>query len=131
MPKPIKVIRLHPIDDKMVRVFFWRDVNDLQSATSSDDAYGMYQGRKTVIGTYRGKKKVSTKKLGDIHLALDQIGAGYVAHELQHFISHWQSVSGWDDPYGEDWEPLSKLAGDITNEFWVKFYENFEEGNDA
>jgi hypothetical protein len=54
--------------------------------------------------------------LGTIHLSLSCIGAGYVAHELQHALIDWaceNKLTMYDD-----YEDISRMAGKLTADFW-------------
>jgi hypothetical protein len=57
------------------------------------------------------------------------MGAGYFAHELQHFMADYVSETEpldyvFDRPANER---VAFLAGELTNQFWVEFYKKFEE----
>jgi len=44
---------------------------------------------------------------------------------LMHFIYDWWHSE--EREYNDDFnEEIAKLMGDITNQFWVKFYERYE-----
>ena len=84
--------------------------------------------KKDYLGAYvwhNGRKK-TTGLFGEIHLIRDQIGAGYVAHELQHFIYDWMGHYLVCYRNNVTSEKCAKLLGDITNKFWIAFYERYE-----
>jgi len=130
MIRPLKVFRLPAYEAYYVRVFIWKDVETLREAidcyvgATKKDYFGYYAGN-----TIHWKDGVIlTKRIGDIHLHLENMGAGTFAHELQHFISDFVTSMGWsDDLTGEYWEPVSWISGEMTKRFWNLFYENFEQ----
>ncbi len=100
---------------RYIQVFIWKSVRGLRRNTSFQDnnylgAYLYYPNRKARTGLF-----------GEIHLLKRMIGAGYVAHEIQHFLFDWllqfQSISGRHN------EQLAYLAGETTKEFWNSYYE--------
>jgi len=69
---------------------------------------------------YSPRGKVQERTVGEIHL--HEFGAGIFAHELQHFIFHWCELKK-RNANGEDFEErIACLAGDLTVQFWNKFY---------
>lgn len=62
----------------------------------------------------------------EIHLDISMIGAGYVAHEIQHFVQWWIWRNKLD-PMGKDNENICHIVGEITARFWDKFYELYKE----
>jgi hypothetical protein len=119
--------RIHPGKGTWIDCIIWEALNDLREhAASKDledawDAHGCYLGSDWV---FKSNGDLKSRKLGEIHFFLDAIGAGVVAHEIQHFISHWSSVMGWD--VGEKhFEPVALMMGRLTAEFWGAFYDRF------
>ena len=58
---------------------------------------------------------------------MPMMGAGYVAHEIQHFICYWM-VCGELDICGKHWEKIAWVTGEITNKYWTWFYKYFSKG---
>ena len=132
--RPSSIIRLHPTESHVLRVFIWKSHDDMYYALRNirhegEDNYGGYFGVKEtrVFVEDNGSQTILSKNVGDIHLVLNHFGAGVFAHELQHFMMSWIDNAGWHDILGEYWEPIALLSGDITNEFWTKFYEKYQE----
>jgi len=92
------------------------------SGRSEKGVNGYFYAPRTEI---KANGVVKNKVVGEIHLTQKRFGAGVFAHELQHFISWWCNVKDLD-PMEEHWEVVPKLAGDLTNEFWIWFYDNFK-----
>lgn len=135
MKRPLAIINLHPDEKHRVRVFIWGDKEDMYKALHGDifagsvlsdgeDDYGAYFGAPAI--RLNGESgEIISRLVGNIHIPLENVGAGVFAHELQHFIQHWISLSRWDGGADEYWEPIADLAGGMTTEYWVKFYEKF------
>jgi len=69
---------------------------------------------------------VECRQFGEIHLWEKLIGAGYFAHELQHFVNHYSQET---ENYPLDFEANERMAwlvGELTAQFWTKFYKKFE-----
>lgn len=62
----------------------------------------------------------------EIHLDLEIMGSGYVAHEIQHFVQHWIHDNKLK-PFKKDWENVAYIAGDLTKDYWARFYELYKE----
>ena len=129
--RPSSIIRLALAEGHAVRVFIWKSHADMYHAlrdTIAGDYNGYFDGKAIKMFVYDdGGRIIHAKNVGDIHLVLNHFGAGVFAHELQHFIVFWIDIAGWGDMMGKYWEPIAKLAGDMTNEFWTKFYEKYQE----
>ena len=97
-------------------VYIWNGMEGLLNNTrfKNKDYLGAY------VSCWNGKK---TGLFGEIHLIRDEIGGGYVAHELMHFMFDYIL---WL-PGKLDGEKLARLMGDVTNSFWCAFYERYEE----
>ncbi len=108
---------------RVLRVFIWKTVASLRKNT--------YFPKGKQLGAYvhypmRGK----TGLFGEIHLVKAWIGAGYVAHEVQHFMLDWLL---WEMSHGyksrsmtyQEFmnEKMAYLAGDITREIWNEYYK--------
>ena len=74
---------------------------------------------------YEDGDRLITRKVAEIHLTEGYYGVGIVAHEIQHFLSHWQDAMRWDI-IREEWEKMADLAGKLNSEFWVEFYKRYE-----
>lgn len=70
--------------------------------------------------------RVRERKIAEIHMCQRRFGAGIFAHELQHFMTFWYDSKRWKsgDPY---WERAAYLAGNLTKDFWTKYYKAFPE----
>ncbi len=66
------------------------------------------------------------RQWGEIQLWEKLMGAGYFAHELQHFMDDYSGEVETHPLSREADERLAFLAGDLTAQFWTKFYERFE-----
>jgi hypothetical protein len=74
-----------------------------------------------------GELSLDTRKLGELHFHRENIGAGIVAHEIQHFLTAWVVNMEWVKHLLDGkWEPIAKMAGELTREFWNEFYERFD-----
>jgi hypothetical protein len=100
-----------------VLVYIWKSVRGLRRNTSfkGNDYVGAY-----VAYPYR---KQRSGLFGEIHLVKHRIGAGYVAHEIQHFLYDWLQTQKQTDKTNEK---LALLAGEFTREFWMKYYKHVE-----
>jgi len=94
---------------RSVDVYIWKSVKALRKNThfSHNNQVGAY-----VFFPYR---KPRSGLFGEIHLLKRLIGAGYVAHEIQHFLYDWLTEQTHDKGLNER---LALLAGNITKEFW-------------
>jgi hypothetical protein len=101
-------------------VFVWRNVRGLHRNTYfyGGDYLGAY-----VFYPRRKKRGL----FGEVHLVKRMIGAGYVAHELEHFIYDWlidrisRSKTGYVDTVEIMNEPTARLMGDVTRDFWFEW----------
>lgn len=101
-----------PFGSQNVQAFCWRSVRGLKRNTNfSSDYVGAYVA-------YPARRK--TGLFGEIHLVRNRIGAGYVAHEIQHFLYDWLLTQPQNRNTNER---LALLAGNITREFWVRYYK--------
>ncbi len=107
---------------KKLHVFIWKHKKDLRAAASahSDESLSWWN---TAAGAYVGYQ--APKRFGEIHLWQKLIGAGYFAHELQHFMNHYMETESYPLDFEAN-ERMAWLAGDLTMQFWTKFYERFE-----
>jgi hypothetical protein len=107
-------------------VFIWKRLKDLRKAAHGSSVQSAHFW-KNALGAYVGNR--TKKQFGEIHLWLKMTGAGYWAHELQHFIMDY--ASGTESPFyvsdPEANERMAWLAGELTAQFWTEFYKKFEE----
>ncbi len=98
---------------QFLNVYIWKSEKGLYRNTyfKKDDYLGAY-----IPNPYR---KDRSGLFGEVHLIKRMIGAGYVAHELQHFIYDW--VSSKNRPPQN--ETIALLAGEVTSSFWKTFYK--------
>ena len=66
---------------------------------------------------------------GEIHLLREMIGAGYVSHEIQHFINDYTCYLGLN--LFKNNERLAYLVSDAVTAFWNEFYERYEWDNSS
>jgi hypothetical protein len=107
---------------QFVDVFVWKTLDGLYDNTHFRDR-GHYLG--AYIGVPDRKK---SGLFGEIHLWRDQIGAGYVAHEIMHLVFDWMVERDMREfHYGKSLNERSAwLMGDITTQFWNRFYEFYD-----
>lgn len=138
MANPVAKWNIHPGKGTWLVCYIWDTIKELRDIAASKevetawDAHACYIGADWAIRVLvDGEIVLKSRKLGELHFFLGATGAGVVAHEIQHFISHWVSVMDWD--VGEEhFEPVSRLVGELTTAFWIAFYARYtlvEEGN--
>jgi hypothetical protein len=108
---------------KKLRVFIWKHVKDLRIAAKKSSERSAHYW-KHAAGAYVGRR--DTRQFGEIHLWEKFMGAGYWAHELQHFMMDYFLGTETFPIDNEANERMAHLAGELTAEFWTKFYERFE-----
>lgn len=116
-------IRKRQRGHRKLRVYIWKNVSDLRQAAKNVTGHG---GWYDTAGFYLAARGPS--KFGEIHLWKKLIGEGYWAHELQHFIADYSEETE-NEPVVFDAkanERMAFLAGDLTNQFWTKFYKRFK-----
>jgi hypothetical protein len=106
-------------DARSVRVYVWKNVRGLRRNTyyKPDTQLGAY-----VYYPYRKKR---SGLFGEIHLVKWMIGAGYVAHEIDHFTTDWlldHKLKGVESVIALN-EPKAQLTGDFTKAFWNAWLE--------
>lgn len=107
-----------PIGKKQyLDVFIWETESGLLENTGfrNKDYLGCYIG---VPG-----RKPRSGLLGEIHLVLDMIGAGYVAHEIAHAVYDFmvcRRTPKLDNEY------FALITGGVTAAFWKEFYGRYE-----
>jgi hypothetical protein len=103
-------------------VFIWPTLGSMRAYTKpkSGNHYGYFiNPRVRVVGEH-----ITPGDVGYIHLVEGRFGAGTFAHELQHFMNFWIPVREWE--LWDDDEKIAYLVGNLTNEFWVKYYDGKE-----
>ena len=108
---------------KKLRVVIWNHVGELRRAAKEHSDETAYF-RKDAAGAYVGCR--SQRQFGEIHLWTKWIGAGYFAHELQHFMEDYAAATEKFPLDADANERMAHLAGVLTAEFWTLFYKNFE-----
>lgn len=100
-------------DFQSLDVFVWNSVEGLRRNTyfKENDYYGAY-----AFYPYRKRNGL----FGEIHLVKPEIGAGYVAHEIQHFLFDWLLGQTMTDKTNER---MATLAGNVTKEFWNEWHK--------
>jgi ribosomal protein S27AE len=61
---------------------------------------------------------------GEIHLVRDEIGSGYVAHELMHCLYDWMLTL--DEYSNQMSEKICYMMSDMVMKFWQEFYDRFK-----
>ena len=110
---------------KRLHVHIWKNLKDLRrAARASSTKSARYW--KNALGAYVGVRKGN--QFGEIHLWINMLGAGYWAHELQHFMMDYATATEpiYYESDTEANERMAWLAGELTAEFWTKFYERLE-----
>lgn len=104
---------------RKLRVYIWKTKKELRAAAKEMDASVNWSD---ASGCYIATRVSS---FGQIHLWKKLIGAGYWAHELQHFMNDYSEETE-NYPLDHDAnERMAWLAGELTKEFWIK-YGKFE-----
>src|SRR5689334_12414394 len=115
--------RPHMHGRKKLHVYIWRTKTELRTAAKAHSSESAHWW-KTAAGGYVGAR--IEKQFGEIHLWQKLIGAGYWAHELQHFMADYTEATESTPLDHEANERMAWLAGDLTAQFWTKFFERFE-----
>lgn len=106
-----------------LKVFVWKNLKDLRRAAKASSTQSARYW-KNALGAYVGTR--GPRQFGEIHLWEKMIGAGYFAHELQHFMEDYRTATEQKYLDNEANERMAWLAGELTGEFWTKFYERFD-----
>ncbi len=121
---------LHPAKNKWITCYIWPTFEAMESArarrlgiSADSDTAAYFLAQEYVLDVERDE--IITRKVGEIHLVEENFGVGLIAHEIQHFLSHWQETMGWDVT-GNEWEKISNLAGGLHNEFWNEYYKRYD-----
>lgn len=120
-----------PLDEThYLRVVIWADeysLNDAYEKSHPNNLLHDFSGRcdcDVWVENNRTGERKAPAKFAEIHLVICRMGAGYVAHELQHALHYWQDFKDWN--ILKDDETLAYLIGDLTTGFWKEFYKHFE-----
>ena len=112
--KAIYKWNLHPAKNKWLECYIWPTLETMRSArnrrlniSGDSDTIAYFIAPEYVLDV--DSDKIISRKLGEIHLVEEHFGSGVVAHEIQHFLSHWQETMGWDVT-GKEWARYSTLA---------------------
>lgn len=119
---PIRTSQEHRSRKKLT-VYVWKHLKDLRQAAKQSSTRSAHYW-KNALGAYVGA--VKPRRFGEIHLWIEMIGAGYWAHELQHFMENYRFCTEKHPLDDAANERMAWLAGELTAEFWTKFYEKFE-----
>ena len=109
-----------------VEAFFWQDTECLRRVTGEKNAAALAR-QGDYACTISGSEEVLKlpRKFGEVHFTINEMGAGYVAHELQHIMLYYIQALKLD--LEKEDERICHLFGCMTCDFWKSFYENFEE----
>ena len=114
-------------DKQYLHVYIWESnqaMHDNHDVGYDGDFAAAYCGMAYKINADTGELRTG-KKFGEIHLVNGNFGAGVFAHELQHFVMDWIDIYGIED--NPAWiETICGMVGDMTNKFWVWFYDTFK-----
>lgn len=109
-----------PFGKHWLDIYIWKSEQGLMNNVR-------HNGR-DFIGCYLGipGRKKKGGSFGEIHLMLGEVGAGYVAHELEHFIHDYciMFVPVVDNKRKQ--EKVAYMMGDMTTLFWHSFYEHYK-----
>lgn len=109
---------------KKLRVVIWKRLKDLRAAARAASSEPARFWR-NAAGAYVGVR--APRQFGEIHLWTKWMGAGYFAHELQHFMEDYRFCTEKHPLDDRANERMAYLAGDLTAQFWTKYYEHFQE----
>lgn len=111
MSQPAFSFGVELCDDLIVDVFIWHSHEDMYAHTRTEPPFD---------GCYESCYDVGDGCLGTIHLVSAYIGAGYVAHEIQHAILDWIDYEGID--IYKEAELVCDKTGLFTSRFWKVYY---------
>jgi len=104
-----------------LRIYVWESTVGLYRNTK----FRKKSGKNTHLGAYIGYPHPrKTGLFGEIHLLREMIGAGYVSHEIQHFINDYACYFGLS--LFKSNEKIAYLTSDTVNAFWIEFYERYD-----
>lgn len=100
-------------------IFVWNTVDGMCDNVCMKGKRGSYLG--CYVG-YPSRKKSGL--FGEIHLVKDEIGSGYVSHELMHCLYDWMlELEKYDARMAEK---ICYMMSDMVKVFWQEFYKRFE-----
>jgi hypothetical protein len=107
-----------------IDVYIWKTIDALYKNTGFK--------KKNYSGCYLGSDTLEDLMFGEIHLLLEMIGSGYVAHELFHAVFDWMymnkfKLTGYDNLDNSLNESAAYILSDITSDFWRIYYDHLEE----
>ena len=94
-----------------VQVVIYDRLEDLRRSVN-----GVFVDNSDTAGYYHACRG---RDFGRIGLWKELVGAGYLAHEIQHFIYDCMMDGETNN------EKLAWMAGDLTSKFWTKWYEMY------
>ncbi len=107
-----------PFGKHWLDVYIWKSEQGLMDNVRHNE--------RDFAGCYMALQKRKKKGLfGEIHLILGEIGAGYVAHELCHFLQDWL-VEYCPVVTPRKSEKVAYVMGDMTTLFWRNLYEKYQ-----
>jgi len=114
-----------------VHVYLWMSKGSMHRALGNGQDYeAIYVPLPyTVYESSDWRIPVTGNKIGELHFPMESVGSGTVAHELLHFLFDWMKKSMLDDV--EDEERLCLLFGDITAQFWRKYFSLWSKQNES
>jgi hypothetical protein len=120
---------IHPVPGGKIGCFVWDTRDQMLAATSHRFKEKNYEACFVGYRWVFDENGLKPGRLGNLHFYADKMGAGIVSHEIQHFVLGWVSAlvkfrEGYDINDHDDIEEVCLMAGDITKEFWNKYYEN-------
>ena len=95
---------------KLIQVVIFDNLKELRKSVK-----GVFVDNSDTAGYYYACRG---RFFGRIGLWKEIVGAGYFAHELQHFIHDYMLGTGVVDN-----EKLAWMSGDLTGQFWTRWYE--------
>lgn len=120
--------RIRPRPSTWIDCWIWNDLESMRQYVQKkhpDWNDKTYDACYLPVSWHFKNKCLVTRKLGEIHFYVGQMGVGIVSHEIQHFLSDWVEAWGWDCT-GENFEDIAYLAGSLNTQFWVEFYKQFK-----
>jgi hypothetical protein len=114
-------------EGRYVQVYVWESSDYLRKNIddrSEDDTLAAFVQLPYLENMEEPHDRIIPRKFGEIHIPISKMGAGLVAHELQHFILCW--LLTWRLDPEMDNESLCLLSGNITRKFWRSFYRRFQ-----
>lgn len=101
-----------------LQVYVWKSLRGLHRNTN-------FKGSGYVGAYVAYPYRKSRGLFGEMHLVKKWVGAGYVAHELQHFFYDWLMEQSRNE---ETNERQALMAGEITKQFWSEYYDHNASG---